>query len=538
MSHSRPPYSLSRRSLVQTAVAGSVSLSILAASGREISAQDATMAATPDGNYVPQTGIERDELIIGVQGLPDSLDPAMALSNVGSRVVWTPYDTLIRRDFLNDNVHVPMLAKSWTQISDTELELNLRDDVTFHNGDPFTADDVVFTFERLFSGDDPDVVEAASYFSTFEKVEKVADHVVRITTTAPDPVIINRLASWGAWIVPKKYIEEVGIDEFRRTGMGTGPLKFVSFTPDTEIVLERYDECWDALPPVKRVVFRVIPEVAARVTALANNEVQLITNVPPDQAASLAENPDVDVREVILSNTHVLVYNTNNAPFDNKLVRQALNLGIDRELIIEAIWGGKARAKRSHQFEEYGALYNPDRPLTPYDPERAKALLAEAGYNGELVQYQTAAGYYTNTEQVGQAIVQMWQEIGVNAEILISEGSKSGEERMCHTWSNSSVLADPDGCLWRSWGAESSTQAQYWTAPDEFNALGVEARTTMDTQTRFDNYQAMLDIWEDEAPGTVLYDPTEFYGVSKSVNWLPYPMYNMDLRAYNLSFNE
>lgn len=525
---------ISRRNVLQAGLAGASMIPLTALLGDDIFAQE----ATPEGTYVPQTGVERDELIIGVQGIPTNLDPALALSNVGSRVVWTPYDTLIRRDFLNDNVHVPMLAKSWDQVSDTELELNLRDDVTFHNGDPFTADDVVFTFERLFAADDEDLVEAASYFSTFEKVDKVSDYVVRITTTVPDPVIINRLASWGGWIVPKKYLEEVGVEEFRRTGMGTGPFRFVSFTPDNEIVLERYDDCWDELPPVKRVIFRVIPEVAARVTALANDEVQIITNIPPDQAEALASNDGVEVREVVLSNTHVLVYNTNNAPFDNKLVRQALNLGIDRQLIIDAIWGGKARAKHGHQFEEYGALYNADRPLTAYDPERAKELLAEAGYNGEVVQYQTRAGYYTNTEQVAQAIVQMWQDIGINAEVVIQDSSVTGEDRMCHTWSNSSVLADPDGCLWRSWGAESSTQAQYWAAPDEFNALGVEARTTLDTQTRYDNYQEMLDIWEDEAPGTVLYDPTEFYGVRTSVNWMPYPMYNMDLRAYNLSFNE
>lgn len=498
-----------------------------------------SLAATPDGTYAPQTGIERDELIIGVQGLPATLDPAMALSNVGSRVVWTPYDTLIRRDFLNHDAYVPMLATSWNRLDDVTLDLTLRQDVTFHNGAPFTAEDVVFTFDRIMNpGDNTDVVEAGSYFSTFTSVEAIDPYTVRITTELPDPVIINRLASWGGWIVSKKYIESVGNDEFKRTGMGTGPYRFVSFTPDSEIVLERYEQHWDTLPPAKRVIFRVIPEVAARVTALVNGEVDIVTNIPPDQAATMRDQENVDVREVILANTHVLVYNTTKPAFSNKLIRQALNLGIDRQLIIDSIWGGKARAKHGHQFPEYGALNNPDRPLTPYDPEKARALLAEAGYNGEKVVYQTQAGYYTLTEQVGQAIVQMWQQIGINAELAVSDQSKSGEERECHTWSNSSVLADPDGVLWRSWGPGGSPQVQYWTAPDEYNRLGNEARTTLDPQLRYDNYQKMLDIFEDDAPGTVLYDPAEFYGVNKSVNWMPYVMYNMDLRAYNLSFNE
>ena len=546
MTHDGNRSKITRRQALGAGMAGSSAITLAGLLGRNAYAQEASPAAspaapaaTPEGNYAPQTGIEREELIIGVQGLPETLDPAQELSNVGSRVNWTPYDTLIRRDLLNGDANVPHLATSWTRVGETVLDLTLRDDVTFHNGDPFTADDVVFTFERLFNAtEDSNLVEAGTYFSTFESVEKTGDYAVRITTREPDPVILNRLASWGGWIVPRKYINEVGQEEFQRTGMGTGPFQFAGFTPDDEIVLERYDGFWGDLPPARRVVFRVIPEVAARVTALVNGEVQLITNVPPDQAQTLSESDNVEVREIVLANSHVLVYNTNQPGLQDKRLRQALNLGIDRQLLIDAIWSGTARAKRSHQFEEYGNLYNPERPLTPYDPERARQLVEESDYDGELIPYQTEAGYYTNAEQTAQAVVQMWQEIGINAEVQISDSSKSGDERFVHTWSNSSLLADPDGAINRSWGPESNTQAQYWAAPDEFNQLAIEARTTLDQQVRYDSYQRMLDIWEDEAPGTVLYDPAEFYGVDASVNWAPYPLYNMDLRAYNLSFND
>jgi peptide/nickel transport system substrate-binding protein len=419
------------------------------------------------------------------------------------------------------------------------LELTLRDDVTFHNGDPFTADDVVFTFDRLFNAtEDSNLVEARNYFATFASVEKTGDYGIRITTKAPDPVLLNRLASWGSWLVSKKYLESAGQEEFEHAGMGTGPFKFASFVPDNEIVLERYDDYWGDLPPVKRVVFRVIPEVAARVTALINEEVDLITNIPPDQVETISSNDNVEVRDVVLSNVHVLVYNTNKPGLGDKRLRQALNLGIDRQLLIDALWQGTARAKHGHQFPEYGALFNADRPLTAYDPDRAKQLVEESDYNGEELPYQTQAGYYTNADQAAQAIVPMWQEIGINAVVQITDTGASGEERFIGTWSNSSILADPEGCLVRSWGPGSNTQAQYWTAPDEFNQLAEQARTTLDEQVRYDCYQKMLDIWEDEAPGTVLYDPAEFYGVNKSVNWSPYPLYNMDLRAYNLSFND
>ena len=550
-------FPISRRRLVQGGVvSGSVAAAAaFVASGGAIPAAFAqgtpdaatpvagtpvAIQATPAGNFAPQTGIEREEMVIAVQALPETVDPARELSNVGSRVNYTPYDTLIRRDFLNGDVHVPSLATGWEQVSETELVLRLRNDVTFHDGSPMTADDVVFTFQRLFDAEanDPDLVEAGTYFSTFSAVTKVDDHIVSITTAAPDPLIVNRLASWASWIVPKTYIETVGVDEFRQTGMGTGPYRFASFTPDDELVLERYDGYWGDLPPARRIVFRVIPEVAARITALINGEVQLATNIPPDQVGTIESAEGVDLREVVLSNTHVLVYNTNNPILANKTLRQAMNLGIDRQLIIDAVWGGRARAKQSHQFPEFGYLFNAERPLTPYDPDRARQLVTESGYAGETIAYQLRAGYYTNGEQVAQAIVQMWQDIGINAEVAISETGVDGPERMVHTWSNSSILADPDGAIYRGWGRTSNTQANYWTAPEAFNTLGDEARTTLDQDTRYANYQQMLDIWEDEAPGTVLYDPAEFYGVSSSVNWAPYPLYNMDLRAYNLSFNE
>lgn len=531
---------VTRRRLLRCSLAGG---SVLASSPllggvHRATAEQASPVATPGGNYASQTGVQREEMIVGVQGLPATLDPARELSNVGTRISYTPYDTLIRRDFLNNNEHVPALATSWEKVTETELTLRLRDDVTFHNGTPFTAADVVFTFDRILNAPaDSELAEARTYFSTFTAVEAIDEHTVRVTTAQPDPLVIKRLASWASWIVSKQYLEDVGEDEFLRTGMGTGPFRFVSFDPDNELVMERHDGYWGGASTLQRLTFRVIPEVAARITALVNDEVQLVTNVPPDQVATIENAGNVDVRDVPLANVHVLQYNTKNPLLDDKKFRQALNLGIDRQLIIDAIWGGNAIPKRSHQFEEYGSLYNPDRPLTPYDPEAAKQLLAESDYAGETIPYQLAAGYYTNGEQVAQAIVQMWQEIGINAEVQIGEEGINGPDRVVHTWSNSSRLADPDGSLWVLWGLGSSTQEQYWDAPEEFNRLGEEARSTLDEQLRYENYQKMLDIWEDEAPGTVLYDPVEFYGVSKAVNWSPYSFYYMDFRPYNLSFN-
>ena len=136
-----PVSSLSELTRRRLLASGASSFVVAALMGDAAFAQDATPAATPDGTFAPQTGIERDEMVIDVQGLPATLDPAQELSNVGSRVNWTPYDTLVRRDFLNGNVYVPHLAESWVRTSDTVLELTLRQGVTFHDGSPFTADE-------------------------------------------------------------------------------------------------------------------------------------------------------------------------------------------------------------------------------------------------------------------------------------------------------------------------------------------------------------------------------------------------------------
>ena len=486
-----------------------------------------------------KTAVQRERMVIGVQGLPGGMDPPNELSNVGTRVTYSVFDTLIRRDFLDNNKLIPALATEWKRLDETTLELKIRQGVTFHNADPLTSEDAKFTFERLLKQDSP-FVEARSYFASFKEVLAPTPDTLRIVTNAPDPLLEQRLASWGSWILPKKYIEQVGSAEFAKKPIGTGPYKVVKFDPADQLALERHESYWDEKPPAKQMIFRIIPENAARVTALINNEVQLITNIPPDQVKALQGASNVEVRDVPLANMHVLRYNTKHPVLASEKLRQAMNLAIDRKLLVETLWGGRAMLMRGHQFEEYGALYNASRPYIAFDAAKAKALVAESGYKGEKITYRTQADYYTNGLQAGQAIIAMWKDAGINAEILlVTAGDKEDPaQSMVANWSNSSVLADPDGCLWRGWGKASAVQKSYWTPDAEFNRLGEEARTSLDVKKRHDNYQKMLDIWEKESPGTVLYAPVENYGVSKDVNWAPYPFYYMDLRAYNLSFNK
>ncbi|MGE0542788.1 MAG: ABC transporter substrate-binding protein [Dehalococcoidia bacterium] len=540
---------LSRRRILAIGASGMAAAFIVACGGSstdnaattETSPAPGSAPATKQGTYTyaPKTGKTREMMTVGVAGIAAGLDPTVQLSNVGQRQSYIIYDTLIRRQFLEHDTLAPALATAWERPDDTTFTLKLRDGVTWHNGDPFTAEDVKYTFERIYLPDSG-AIEARGMYDTIDTIEPVDRLTARIKTKGPEPVIEKRLANYGAWIVPRSYLEANGEQKFNQTGIGTGPFKVTALESDNQLVMERNESYWEEKPNLKRLTYRVTPEGSTRVTSLLNGEAQIITNVAPDQVPTLAGAPAIDVRDTPLVSHHVLRYNTNHPVLKNEKLRQAMNLAIDRRLLIDTLWNGKAGEARSHQYEEYGPLYNAERPVLSHDAARAKALVAESGYNGETVTYRTQRDYYTNGLQAAEAIVDMWKQAGINAEInLVGAGDKIVlSELMVANWSNTSRFADPDGNLWIYWGKNSAVQKDYWNLQDqEFNRLGEAARTTLDEKTRFDHYQKMLDIWEKEAPGTVLYLPVENYGVQKEVNWNPYTLYFMDFRAYNLSFN-
>jgi peptide/nickel transport system substrate-binding protein len=235
----------------------------------------------------------------------------------------------------------------------------------------------------------------------------------------------------------------------------------------------------------------------------------------------------------------VLRYNTQTfEPLKDARMRRALNLAIDREGLVKSLWRGKATVPNGFQFAgEFG--FNPDRPKLEYNPDKAKALIQEAGYKNDELVFNTAPNYYSNGRQAAEAIVEMWKKVGLNAKINVAEQAalgkldEAGQEHITN-WSATSALGDPDGYLWRNWGPDNNFQKRGYWKPEEFNKLGVEARSILDQKRRYDIYQKMMDIFEEDAPGTVLYIPLESYGLKKGIDWTPYPIYYFDPRAYNL----
>lgn len=491
-------------------------------------------------------GENRPDFTIAVAALPATLEPARELSNVGTRVTYSIFDTLIRRDFLGSpdgggSGLKPHLATSWERKSPSELVVTLRQGVKFHNGDELTSDDVAYTFrDGRLRGEKAQIPGGKPYFGILDQVEAVDKYTVRFTTKVPDVLLEQRLASWCAWIVNKRAYEEMGFEAYSRAPVATGPYKVVSHNQSVATVLEAFDDYFLAQPTAKRVTFKAVPELAARVAGLVSGEFDLITNVPPDQEAVVRSYADIDVRTVILANSHVLIFDTRDPVLADKRVREALSNAIDRQKLVDTLWLGEAKVPASHNYPEYGQMFVEGRKL-PYDPEKSKALLKEAGYNGQKIVYRTQAGYYTNALEAAQVLVEMWKAVGVNAELQVVEGSAQmrGPGSQVSNWSNSTRLPDPLGALWVAWGPNGEIQTAGMWASDSakrFNDAGRALEAETDPAKRKELFTKMLDAWEDEAPGTILYQPSEAYAIKRSISWRPTTFYFMDLRPDNLRF--
>ena len=287
---------------------------------------------------------------------------------------------------LHDAVVKPMpgktmagsLAESWSASADGLVyEFVLRKGVRFHNGDPVTADDVKFSFER-YRG-----VSAKLMKDKVAAVETPDPLRVRFRLKQPWPDFMTfySSASGSGWILPKKYVEKVGDDGFKKAPVGAGPYKFVSFTPGVELVLDAFDQYWRKTPHVKRLVFRVIPDESTRLAALKRGEVDIAYAMSGEIGKELQRTPGLTLKPTVIQSTHFVYFADQwdtKSPWHDRRVRIAANLAMDRQGINQAVSLGFSKLTHSIIPSTFDYYWQP--PLYPFDPARAKQLLAEAGY--------------------------------------------------------------------------------------------------------------------------------------------------------------
>ena len=487
----------------------------------------------------------RPQLRIAVQGLPVSLEPINAISNVGNRISNAIFDTLIRRDFFSNDTGsgvelVPAIAASWTREDERTLVVTIADGVKFHDGSAVTAQDVAFSFsaDRLW-GDKPMVARGPLFSAKFESVEAIDEKTVRFRTKAADFSLEKRLASWIAWIVPEKAYREMGPEVFGLNPIGTGPYKLAEFVTGDRVVLEAFDDYYLGKPTASKITFQVVPEVATRAAGLISGEYDIVCALTPDNLAMVNDQTHVEARAGQIENVHLYVFQCDAPVVSDRRVRQALNLSIDREMINQALWGGLAGITNGFQIPQYGNVYDADRPGFKYNPERARALLQEAGYNGERITFRTLNDYYVNSVAAIQMMMEMWKAVGLNVEMEIREtwDQVLADGLQMRNWSNGFQMPDAATPLTSDWGPTGSPQTTHaWKAPQEYNDLAAKIASLPDGEERKAAFQRLLDIWEEEAPGAVLYRPVEIYGVRRDIDWKPVSFEFMDLRPYNLTF--
>ncbi|MFD2174005.1 ABC transporter substrate-binding protein [Rhodobacter lacus] len=454
------------------------------------------------------------DLTIGRAASTTAMDPGFLRES--ATIVDNIFDTMVMRD--KDMKLVPGLATSWKAIDDTTWEFTLREGVKFHNGEDFNADAVKFTLERVL---DPAANSpTASYIRTVDHVEVVDPTTVRIITKGPDPLLPTRMSRYPAYIVPPKYVQEVGNDEFARHPVGTGPYKFVEFIPDQHVILEANADYWRGKPSIDKVTWRAIPDGTARVTSLLTGEVDLIENVPVDLAPMIQAGGDAELVQVKNGGLTIYLGLTGaEAPLDNVKVRQALNMAIDRKGIVDNILQGLA-SPRGTQVGAADFGYK-DIPVPAYDPAKAKALLAEAGYpDGFSITMQSTHRYMKDGE-VAQAIAQEFGDIGVkvNQEVLdwsvyIQKVPMTGPIYMLG-WGSTQTL-DADAAIY----AIMKSGEPYSTVNmPELDALLDQSRSVIDPAKRAEVLGQIQDYAAQNVPLIPLYQEDALYGKATDVTF-------------------
>lgn len=364
---------------------------------------------------------EGKELVIGMAELPANLDPQKSLAPP----ITIPYtafaDPLMRMNYETNELE-PALAVSWERIDDTTLEVKLREGVTFQNGEPLNADAVKYSFERALN---PDLaLSVISRVRNITDVEVVDDYTVRFTTDAPDPILDQRLTVVN--IVPPDYIEEVGEEEFAISPIGTGAFRLVEHIPQQEMIFEAWPDSWRRAPALQRLIIRPIPDDAARLSALRAGDIDLAYGVPPDQIGA-TQDAGFEIVSAVKGYVFAvrITYVDCDCPFEDVRVRQALQYAIDKQAIAEQLFGGFTEPAPGQHLLPFAFGYNPDVEMYPYDPDKARDLLTEAGYpDGFDTVFQTTDGRGLLDKEVSEAVVGYLNDAGIRAKMEIIDSAQ------------------------------------------------------------------------------------------------------------------
>jgi peptide/nickel transport system substrate-binding protein len=481
---------------------------------------------------LPTLAQDESSIVIALGTDAASLDPQLQNDAFTTSILSNIFDTLIYRN--QDLELEPGLATDWENIEDTVWEFTLREDITFHNGEAFTAEDVKFSLERPL---DPELGSPlTSRFSVIDSVEVVDDFTVRVNTVDPYPLLPARLSEW--FMLPKDHFEMTDPAVLSEEPIGTGAYQFVEWVRDERLVLVANADYWRGAPEIQNVTFRPIPETSTRVAALQSGDVDLITNVPAFRQEEVASDT-IEIR--VTPSTfiqYVALDGTKNEALADVRVRQALQYATNVEEIIEFLFDGSAaQIAVPLAFGTFG-LDDSIEPY-PYDPDRARELLAEAGYpDGFTLEIDAPTGRYAQDEEVAEALAGQWAMVGIDVQLNINawpdqltkyrDGDALAEAHFMG-WGTSTF--DADDILFGGF-ARQPTKNNYFN--EEVTDLVLRARTSLDPEERAQLYAEAQAIIYEEVPWLFLFQQFDIYGVNAELEWSPRPDQKIEVRTISL----
>lgn len=475
--------------------------------------------------------VEAKDLVVGLTGDPVSLDPHNATDTISSLINYQILDTLVA---FNDKMEiVPRLAESWTTSDDGKTwTFKLRQGVTFQDGTPFTAEAVKTNFERM--ADKSKKLSRRVLVGQFiESIATNGDSEVVFHLNTPQGPFLNNLAVTASGILSPKQIKE---DEqgIAKHPIGTGPFTFKEWTPGNQLVLEANPQYWGGKPGVKSVTFKPVPENAARVIMLETGEADVIEKVPASEIERLKSNEEV---QIVSRPTNRVLYvgiNTTVAPFDQVKVRQALNYAIDRETLVNKLYEGRVKmataavAAQTFGYSDVGAY--------PYEPEKAKQLLKEAGVKEGTKFRLILAANVIQDRPAAEFVQNGLQKLGLDVELKILElGSyletlKDPKTYDLFVRGASAATGDADSVLSDGLLSTSATNYSHYSNPEADKLIKAGA-AQVKPQDRQKTYAEALNIIKDDAPWISLHEDVGYVGVRKNVEGVEVqPTYIWDLR--------